>query len=385
MRTALLLLPFLAAQGAEPPATAINRFAGGFYQQFARGSDNLVLSPYSNAAALFMLLEGARGQTATQLARALHQTSPDRASLTSLIDSLKRTANSDGSELSTAEGLFIQRGFHIRSDFEGVLTSSFHAALTQYDFAGNPEEARKGINSWTSQQTKGKIPDLFASGSLPNDVRMVLTSAIYFHGLWEHPFSPTNTRPAPFHTDARDTVNVETMSQTAEFAYAETPSLQVLEMKYGKSAVVFDILLPKTAEALGAAESSLNPETLAALWSRLSPREVAISLPRFRMETDISLRDALCRLGMTDAFSGAADFSGIDDKRDLVLSDMRHKAFLEVGEQGTTAAAVTGMAVKLISSAPPPTVFRADHPFLFLIRDSRTGLILFNGRLMKPR
>ena len=385
---ALLVLPVLALHAAEGAGAGMNRFATELYQQFARGSDNLVLSPLSNHSVLSMLLDGAKGQTAAQLVRALHQTGggPERtAAITSLMDQLAGHANAEGSEMLAAQGLWVQRGFPIRTDYERLLVQNYHAAVTQYDFARNPEEARVAINFWTASKTKGKIQELFSPGMLGGDTRMIVTSALYFHGLWQSPFAYEETRPAPFQTGGHETVQVDTMNRSGTFDYAEAPGLQVLEMKYGKSQMVCDILLPKTAEGLGALEASLTPEMLAGLWSKLNSRPVAVSLPRFRVETNVSLRDTLGRLGITDAFGGSADFSGIDDRRDLALFDVRHKAFIEVGEQGTIAAAVSGGVVRLIATAPPPTVFRADHPFLFLIRDTHTGIILFTGRLTRPK
>jgi serpin B len=387
MRTVIFLLPLLTLRAADPTAAGIDRFGADFFKQLAHAPGNVVVSPFSNAAALSMLLEGARGQTAVQLAKVLHQPggeSGQASGVAALLDRLTREANAQGGELLTAQGLWLQRGFHIRTDFEKIMAQQFHASATQLDFAADPEQARIGINSWTSTQTKGKIPELFGPGSLARDVTMVLTSAIYFHGPWQLAFRTESTRPAAFHTGGRETVQAPTMNQTASFAYGETPTMQVLEMKYGKSPLVFDVLLPRSAEDLTKFETSLSPENLEALWGSLADREVAVSLPRFRLDSDISLRDILCNLGVSDAFGSNADFSGIDDRRDLVLSDMRHKAFIEVGEQGTTAAAVTGSTVRLISSTPPPVVFRADHPFLFFIRDPHTGVLLFAGRLVSP-
>jgi serpin B len=388
MRTVIFLLPFLTLRAADPTAAGVDRFGADFYRQLAHTPGNLVVSPFSNAAALSMLLEGARGQTATQLAKVLHQNggeSGQAIAVAELLDRVTREANSQGGELLTAQGLWLQRGFQIRGDFEQIMTRHYHAAATQLDFAADPEQARAGINSWTSTHTKGKIPELFGPGSLARGVTMVLTSAVYFHGPWQSAFRTESTSPAAFHTSGRETVQAPTMNQTGTFAYAETPAMQVLEMKYGKSPLVFDVLLPRNPEDLTKFETSLSPDILDGLWGSLADREVAVSLPRFRLDSDFSLRDILCNLGLSDAFSGAADFSGIDDRRDLLLSDMRHKAFIEVGEQGTTAAAVTGSTVRLISSTSPPVVFRADHPFLFFVRDPHTGVLLFAGRLASPK
>ena len=366
----------------------MGRFATELYQQFARGQDNLVVSPLCNIAALSMLLDGARGQTAAQLAKVLHQTYPDSShyvTVTGFLNQLTRHGNAEGSELTLANGVWTQRGFPIRPEYERILVQYYHASATQYDFAGNPEQARVAINFWTANQTKGKLQDVLAPGSVGNDVRLMLTSAIYFHGLWQSEFRDGDTHPAPFRVSAKETVSVPMMSQTAPLGYADAPGLQILEMRYGGSPLVFDILLPKTADGLSALETSLSPEKLAGYWSSLNGRTVSVSVPRFRVDTDVSLRDALRRMGAPDVFSTSADFSGIAEGKDLALADVRHKAFVEVAEQGTVAAALSSSAVHLTSAGAPPVTFRADHPFLFLIRDPHTGIILFEGRLVRPK
>jgi serpin B len=377
----------LSLRAADSTATAMNRFAGDLYHQTARASENLVFSPFANAAALSMLLDGAAGQTAAQLAKVLHQPYPDPAHYSTtggLIDQINGHAGNQENQLFTARGLFIQQGFPIRSDYERILEQYYHAAATQYDFAGKTEQARVGINFWAAQQTKGKIQELFGPGTLGSDVRMVLTSAIYFHGMWASQFRFDDTRPEPFHASVRQSMQVDTMNQTGTFGYAETPSFQVLEMKYGKSPVVCDILLPKPVEGLASMEALLTADKLAPLWSSLASREVAVSLPRFRLESDISMKDVLQRLGVSEAFKPSADFSKIDDRRDLVLTDLRHKAMIEVNEQGTIAAAVSGSSTRLVSATQPAT-FRADHPFMFVIRDTHSGVILFQGRVVQPK
>ncbi|MGA2268713.1 MAG: serpin family protein [Bryobacteraceae bacterium] len=388
-----LVLPFLAAaalHAADSPITAgLNHFATASYQELARGGDNLILSPFSISTALSMVLEGARGQTAAEMAKVLHQPYPDPgydAALASLVDQLTKLANTSGNELLDANGLWVQRGFPLESDFERSIQTLYRAPLTQLDFLKNPEQARAEINSWTGQHTKGKIPELFGPGSVDSSTRLILTSAIYFLGKWQSPFQPTRTHAAPFKLAAGGTVEASFMNQTAAFGYAETPLVQILEMKYGGTPLAFDILLPKTEHGLAELETSINPENLAAWLGALRDCMVEAAIPKFRAESEFSLRDTLSHMGMPGAFSRTADFSGVDGRRDLFLSVVMHKAFVDVSEEGTEAAAATGAAMSLVSMrVAQRTVFRADHPFIFLIRDTPSGLILFAGRLVKPR
>ena len=385
------VLPFLCAAAAlqaadNPVAHGLNQFGIDCYRRLAPGGGNLIYSPFSISSALSMTLAGARGLTAGEIAAVLHQR-PDPqypAALTGLVRQLAQRANSGGNELLNANGLWVQNGFPLEAEFRHTLESTYAAPLTRLDFEKDNESARAAINSWTDQHTKGKIRELFAAGALDPSTRLVLTSAVYFYGKWERPFSTANTRPGPFQLEGRGTVETKFMNQTAAFGYTETPALQILEMRYAGSGLAWDVLLPKTQNGLNELEKSLTPENLAMWLGGLTNRSVEVTLPKFRAESAFSLRDTLSQMGMPSAF-GAADFSGIDGRRDLALADVIHKAFVDVSEQGTEAAAATGSVAVLISLAVPEhTVFRADHPFLFLIRDTSSGLILFAGRLTNP-
>lgn len=381
-----LLLASTAPGAGEPVTLGIESFATEAYRQLAHGgAGNLVFSPFSISTALSMLLDGARGQTAEEMAKVLHERYPDpayAASLSSLADEIVKAGNAGGAELAAANGLWVQSGFKVESDFRDNIQNYYHAPLTPLDFLGNAEQARAAINSWTGQQTRGHIAELFAPGTLNADTRLVLTSAIYFHGKWQSAFRPTDTRPAPFHEPGGASMQTEFMNQTGVFGYTETPAARILEMRYAGTPLAFDVLLPKTTDGLPDLEKSMTREGLAGWFGELQTRSVEVALPRFRTESSFSLKDTLSRMGMPLAFSGSADFSGIDDRRDLQLADVIHKAYVDVTEEGTTAAAATGGTVRTIAMvAPRKLVFRADHPFAFLIRDTKTGTTLFSGRL----
>ncbi len=383
---ALMSGPALIA--ADSAAARINRFSTASYRELAPAPGNLIYSPFSISSAVSMVLAGARGSTASGIATALGERGINPAyhtDLAALVDQLIREANTGGGQLSIANALWVQSGLPLEAAFRNVLSSQYKAPLTQLDFF-NPERCRVEINSWTEQQTKGKIRDLFAPGVLKPSTRLVLTSAIYFKGAWQSPFQTQQTKPAPFRTGTRGTVQADFMNQTAHFGYAEVPGLQVLEMKYGGTPLAFDALLPK-GDDLKSLENSLSPENLAKWFAELGDRKVQVALPRFRAESEFSLKEMLSRMGMESAFTGSADLSGIDGKRDLQISDVVHKAFVEVTEEGTVAAAATGAAISLTAmrQEPPTPVFRADHPFVFLIRDTRSGAILFAGRVMNPK
>ena len=378
----LLAVPVLAVAvtyAAEGSAPGDYRFATSAYRDLARGQGNLILSPYSIGSALAMALEGARGRTAEEMRSVLDQFPTDLAAL-------EKEANTGGNQLSTANGLWVQKGFPILPAFQKAMNGRFHAPAQLADFAGAPEKARAEINSWTDRNTKGKIRELFAAGSLNGTTRLVLTSAIYFYGKWQSAFKKEATAPAPFRLGSSGAIQADFMNQTGKFGYAEVAGSQILEMKYAGTPIAFDVILPKMDDGISALDTSIDPARLAEWLGAVQTRTVEVALPKFRAESEFSLAKTLSRMGMPTAFSGDADFSGIDGRKDLVISAVTHKAFVDVTEEGTEAAAATGIAVTRIAAVVSPrTVFRADHPFLFLIRDTKSGAILFEGRVMNPK
>jgi len=386
-------LPFLVAttlSGADTPiAPAMNAFTTATYRELARGSGNLILSPFNIGTALSMALAGAGGTTAEEIERVLHSRyDPDYdAALGALLAALSNAGNSAGNELLTANGLWVQQGFAILPSFRGRLANAYGAPLTPRDFVSNAEAARARINRWTEERTKGRIRNLFPVGTLDARTRVVLTSAIYFHGKWQLPFESSRTLPAAFHLSGASTAQTNFMNQTGDFKFTETPEAQVLEMAYAGTGMAFDVLLPKSTNGLPGLESALSVEDLKGWLGSLATRQVQVSLPKFRVESQFSLRDTLSAMGMPRAFTGEADFSGIGPGRGLTISDVLHKAYVDVAEEGTEAAAATGIAMMSIAMRMPPkaVVFRADHPFLFAIRDTRTGVVLFIGRVLDPR
>jgi len=389
-RFVLPLLLAAALPAADSRITpAINAFTTASYKQVMGGDANLILSPFNISTALSMALAGARGRTADEIQSVLHlhYDSTYDSALGSLLAGLAKAGNTAGNELHTANGLWVQKGFAIQPAFENTLANNYHAPLTPLDFIANPEAARSRINRWTEEQTKAKIQNLLPAGSLDAQTRLVLTSAIYFYGKWQDPFLTSRTQPAPFTLPTAATTQANFMNQTSNFGYTDTPAAQILEMRYAGTGMAFDVLLPTTVAGLPSLEKSLTVDNLTGWLGHLATRNVQVSLPKFRAESQFSLRQALSAMGMPTSFTNKADFSGIDPKRGLAISEVVHKAFVDVSEQGTEAAAATGITMRATAMrmSEPPVVFRADHPFLFLIRDTSTGVVLFIGRLMDPR
>jgi serpin B len=374
-------------------ASEMNFFAADLYGQVRQRPGNLFFSPESIATALAMTLAGARGDTATEMASVLRFTLPPDRLHAALGDLLReRNAPHDGYRLAEADALWGQTGYPLRGDFLALLKNDYGAALTPLDFKTDAEAARQTINRWVAGKTEDKIVDLIAPGILTADTRLVLTNAIYFKAGWAVPFLASATSDEEFRVSAARTIKTPSMHQTGGFYYLDGGLFQALELPYRGGELSMVVFLPKEQDGLPNFEQApldrLLPEWLDGL--RPYPR-IVVTLPKFTVRTTVSLKPVLQAMGMKRAFDGvAADFSGMTGGKDFSLSAVLHQAFVETDENGTEAAAATAVVVAPTTSArqpsepPPPIIFRADHPFMFLIRDNRSGIILFMGRVADP-
>jgi serpin B len=386
---------------AEAVVAQNNLFALDLYGKLRAREGNLFFSPYSISTALAMTYAGARGRTDTQMATVLHfptapsETVPAMKTLTrmqfhsafgTIVKDLNTRGKKGGYELTVANALWGQKGYGFLEEFLQLVKANYDGQLNEVDFVKAAESARKTINAWVEKKTKNKIKDLIGRGALDKMTRLVLTNAIYFKGNWDRQFKEDRTMDAPFTLLSGDKVDVPMMNQKAEFRYMETEDIQALELPYVDDELSMVILLPKEPDGLPEFEKELTIETLSAWLSKLRKREVIVSVPKFKMTRQFSLASILKSMGITDAFSpGSADFSGMNGNKDLFISAVIHKAYVDVNEEGTEAAAATAVTMKLTSIGPTPIpVFRADHPFLFLIRDNLLGSILFIGRAANP-
>jgi len=393
-------IPFACAgnQGVSPGqekpdvraslADGNNAFALDLYGGLKGQEGNLFFSPFSISTALAMTYGGARGETASQMAKVLCFASDEgrvHGAFKELLDRLNAKQEKPAYELIVANALWGQKGFGFLDDFVGLVRTNYGAGFSELDFAAAAEAARQTINAWVEQQTKQKIRDLVKPGVLKESTRLVLTNAIYFKGKWSRPFGKGATAPMPFLAGGKKT-NVPMMHQQGKFRYGENTDLQILELPYEGGSLSMLVLLPKAVDGLPKLEASLTAEKLGQWTGNLRQADVFLYLPKFEMTLEFSLGRKLAEMGMADALNpGKADFSGMNGKRDLFLSEVIHKAFVEVNEEGTEAAAATGAVMALTSvMVTDRVVFRADHPFLFLIRHNETGSILFMGRVANP-
>ena len=306
-------------------------------------------------------------------------------SLLAALNGEGKPADKRGFELSVANALWGMKGYPWRAEYLKASKASFGAGLEEVNFADEPT-ARKTINDWVEDHTNKKIKDLIPSGLLDSMTRMVLTNAVYFKGKWEVEFDKKETADGPFTLADGKKADVPLMHRTGDIRYAEGDDWQAVDLGYKGKETAMTVLLSKKANGLADLEKKLSTDTLAAVTKGLRTQEVILTLPRFKTETKYSLSDPLTALGMKTAFTDAADLTGMHTSTEkLYISEVLHKAFVEVNEEGTEAAAATAVVVKTASAAvDPPKKFTADRPFLFLIRHTPTNTVLFLGRFEKP-
>jgi len=369
-----------------------NAFAFDLYQTVRGTDDNLFYSPYSISLALAMTYAGARGETAQQMADTLHfllnQDSLHPAFNALALELAHRGEGAHGKDdegfrLNIVNAIWGQKDYHFLATFLDLLAENYGAGLRILNFTHEPEESRITINEWVSDQTEGRIKDLIPPGSITALTRLVLTNAIYFNAAWQYPFNEDATRDGPFYLLGGGEVTAPMMSQEKFLGYAEGDGYQAVELPYDGRQLSMVILLPQSGQ-FETFEKSLDARRVDDILKNLESSQVALTMPRFEFESSFSLREPLTAMGMPDAFSANADFSGMTGNQDLFISDVVHKAFVSVDEAGTEAAAAT--AVIMATAAPPGATVEVtvDHPFIFLIRDIETDTILFVGRVVNP-
>jgi serpin B len=368
---------------------ANNRFAMDLYRQISEGSGNLIFSPYSISTVLNMVYSGAGGITAVQMSEVLYLPGAEKVDPASkeLRNTILANDTLSGLEISLANAIWAQHGFYFRDDYMDKLKESYEAPLTLLDFINdaNREDGRRQINSWVEENTRQKIRDLIAPGVLDASTRMVLTNAIYFNGNWHWSFDESLTSPALFHVDPDESIQADFMHQTRSVPYYEDNEIQAIQLPYKHRRLTMMIILPRSVDGWKMISRILDHESLGKLESHFQPREVRISLPKFTTEWKLNLGKELSGMGMDQLFGLKADLSGMTGEKNLFVDEVVHQAFIEVSESGTEAAAATAAVISLKSSlGSGPVQFRADHPFIYLIKDNQTGCLLFVGRLVNP-
>lgn len=362
-----------------------NRFALDLYAKIAadkaQQGKNVFFSPYSAHTALAMTATGAKGNTRDEMLKALHL--PEGKVLAAGDVGRYYGHPRKDYELSVANALWGREGFPWRPEWLAAQNDRFGAGFNEADFAANPDGERQRINKWVEEKTRDKIKELLRPGQVTSNTTMVLANAVYFKGTWVAQFDPKKTRDGAFQCDDNTVVQVPMMHTSAKVGYARVDGVTAVELPYRGGELTMLVVLPKPQESLAELEKKLTPGLLAKWLDGMTRGrgELEVSLPKFKLETRYELPAYLQALGVVDAFSPGADFSGMATASPGSISEVVHKAFVDVNEEGTEAAAATAV-VMVTSSYPPP--FYANRPFLFFIRDAKHGTVLFMGRYLKP-
>jgi serpin B len=368
-----------------------SEFALDLYRVLFASDKNLFYSPYSISLALAMTYAGAKGETEREMAEVLHF-AMGQDSLHQAFNALDQALASRGQQvkeddqrfrLHIANALWGQQGFAFLASFLDTLAGNYGAGMRLVDFQSSPENARHTINQWVEDQTEDKIKDVLPPGSIDALTRLVLSNAIYFNASWMHPFEKRATKDGAFHLLDGSTVTVPMMQQGERLGYADGANYQAVELPYVGGELSMVVLLPAEG-TFGDFARQLDAAQLDAIFSDITQMRVNLTMPKFEYEAGFELKGALQRLGMKSAFDTAADFSGMTGRPELFISDVYHKAFVKVDEEGTEAAAATAVVMKLTAAPAVPVEIKVDRSFIFLIRDVETGAIVFLGHVVNP-
>lgn len=392
-----------AAPAVDPPskeamqklAKSTNKFGIDLFKKVSeKQKENLVVSPASVSTALTMTWGGAKNETAAQMKKVLaFEGEPPAIMETSGKLAAALTNPSRPVTFRIANQLFGEKTYTFDAGYLSSTEKAFGAPIERVDFIEGFEPARVHINGWVESKTEKRIKDLIPPRAIDKETRLVLVNAIYFLGDWSEPFEKDSTRPMPFTTGGSKKVDVPTMNRTGSFNIASKDGVTALELPYKGGDMSMMIIVPDAADGIAAAQKSLTADSLSALASAMKPERVWASIPKFEVNPSesVPLKDVLSALGMPIAFDrDKADFTGIANPPEkaerLVISQVFHKAFIKVDEKGTEAAAATSVNMARAGSAAPakPREFKADRPFLFVIKDNASGLVLFMGRVMNP-
>ncbi len=362
-----------------------NRFALDLFKRLDK--ENLFFSPYSIRTALAMVLEGARGGTAAEMAKKLYlpaNLNEQRPNLAAVFNMLHSQPDI---ELFSANALWVQKSFPMVPEYLSIIERYYVGKAQPIDFVGSPEESSKIINSWVENQTNQKITNLITPDSIEKLTRLVLTNAIYFNAAWVHKFKKESTCDSLFWVNSKKSVATKMMLQMNEFNYMEDDTVQVLEMPYQGDRLSMLVVLPKDKEGLAKVEKFLTVEKISGWRSQFKRQYVLTYIPKVTFTNRFQLTGLLSSMGINKMFTPKADFSGISKERGLFISEIIHQAFVRIHEEGTEAVAVTMMGVGVAGIAKKekgPTIFRADHTFLFFILDKKTDLFIFMGKISNP-
>jgi len=373
---------------AENVVNANTLFSADVYNLYNEEEKNIFFSSYSISSALTMTYEGAKGQTAEEMKKVLHLPS-DKNITRSDFRTINEEINAENKsfQLSVVNALWAQEEYPFIEDYFTIVDTYYGGKVSNLNFANNAESSRKEINDWVEQQTSNRIKNLLSKGSVSPSTKLILTNAIYFKGDWNNKFKTRYTEKEKFMLSSGQEVNVLMMHKTSYYNYGETNNVQILEMDYEGREISMLVILPK--ENSDVIDKDIDGKTIREWQDSVGRAKVEVSFPKFKFETEYSMANDLQQMGMSAAFNPTmADFTGMTTKEELFISQVVHKTFVEVTEEGTEAAAATAVSMMASSAGPGEPeeikVFKADHPFIFIIQQKDSGNILFMGKVNNP-
>ncbi len=380
----IVFFNLVGAQGIKSAVDSNNVFAFKLYANL-KGNHNLFYSPFSISSALAMTYAGAKGETEKQMSKTLHF-NPKHDSLNSHFEKIITTITADtanGIQLSIANSLWAQNKFHFLNTYTDLIKQFYLSQVNNVDFAD--VKTRDEINGWVEKKTNNKITDLLPKGSINGNTKLVLVNALYFHGEWAAKFKTAFTTKDFFYRSSKDSVSADFMHMTEYNNYYEDSKFNVVEIPYKNNKASMLVFLPVNSSKMRTMQKDFTFKYYTQVINSLKNEKVSLSLPKFKVTMNFDLSDTLKKMGMPLAFIAQADFSGMDGSKDLFISKVLHKAYIAITEDGTEAAAATAV-IKTIGMAPPTPMkhFKADHPFMFIIKDNATGSILFMGQINNP-
>ncbi len=385
-----VVVVFANAQNEKQVADSNNMFAFEFYKHVDAGKNNVFYSPFSITTAMAMAQTGARNETYRQISHVMHFNSLPKkfmGGIENLVNAVEKDTLTDTANhvvISLANSIWLADSLKVKPTYAELMTNIYHAKSTKVSFADT--NTRNVINNWVGVKTNGKIKNLIPQAILNPSTRMVLVNAIYFNARWETPFSKQYTLQKSFYISKHDSVTADMMHITNNYLYYEDKDLQAVQMPYKGNSLSMIVLLPKGIKAaLNKMESLLDEKYYNRILDSMSTKKVKLSLPKFKTTDEFQLKDVLSKIGMPIPFTPNADFSSLTDES-LCIDKVIHKAFIDVVESGTEAAAATAVVVRtsMVVSPKSLVMFNANHPFVFVIRDNATGCILFMGKIMNP-
>lgn len=375
--------------GIEKVTTANNQFAIAMYRQInghtGQADDNVFFSPYSLSTAMAMLYAAAEGETKAQIQKTFYYPSMDILNPNSAALYNQFNKPNPDYKLATVNDLWMEQGLTPTKSYVDTVQRYYGGQVTNLDFESNPNPSRLIINKKIAQHTNQLIPELLPKGSIKPITVAVLTNAIYFKGDWKVPFEVQSTTEQPFYNHIGTSPNIKMMQLQEHFGYSEDKQVQVVQLPYKGDDLSMLVVLPKSKDkaAMQQLVQDLSADTIKQ-WSKdLVTQEVNVHLPKFKLEASYQMKNLLTDIGMPRAFEKGAGFNLFDNSPPIKIDDVYHKAVVIVDEKGTEAAAATGIVANATAASAPPPVFKADHPFIFMIKDNKTDAILFLGQVNK--